>query len=165
DKVVDGESAMRKILGKNNSEKYFQEYFLSFKRFENVLINIKDFTNKVSTLEGFKKFFSTKEVQDNRDELINDFDISMDHLKFIMKDVNKLQNEKVNESLRDAEETFRALGNNLDLVAQSMNIAKHSYNVFPEIDQNKLSEPKIQDSRGSTHFPIVKKIYKDSEVA
>ncbi|RIB20159.1 kinase-like domain-containing protein [Gigaspora rosea] len=165
DKIVDGESTMRKILGKNNSENYFQEYFLRFKRFENVLINIRDFTNKVSTLEGFKKFFNTKEVQNNRNELIKDFEISMEHLKFIMDVVNKLQNEKVDESLRDAEESLKALGNKHDLVAQSANIAKNSYNVLPKIGQNELSEPKIQDSRGSTHFPIFKKIYKYSEVA
>ncbi|KAF0533310.1 kinase-like protein [Gigaspora margarita] len=165
DQVVDGESAIRKILGKNNSEYYFQEYFLRFKRFENVLTNIKDFTNKVSKLEGFRKFFSTAEVQINRKKLIEDFDTSMEGLKFIMTDVNKSQNEKIDESLRDAEETLRALGNELDLVVQSVNIAKHSSNILPIINQNELSEPEIQDSRGSKHFPIVKKFYKDSEVA
>ncbi|CAG8450018.1 10162_t:CDS:2 [Dentiscutata heterogama] len=160
DRVALGEFAMKRILEKNNSEYYFQKYFLSFKKFENVLINIKDFTNKVSKLEGFRKFFNATEVKKNYEKLIKDFDTSMNDLQFNIANVDESQNQKVDESLRGVEETLEKL-DKLDLVTQSVNIAKHSDNVTPQkIDPSELSEliiPNKQDHR-------VKKFYKGSEV-
>ncbi|KAF0531738.1 kinase-like protein [Gigaspora margarita] len=166
DRVAIGEFSMRRMLEKNDSEYYFQKYFISFKRFENVLINIKDFTNKVSKLDGFRKFLGASEVKKNYEKLIKEFDTSMNDLQFTIAVVNEGQNQKVDESLRGVEETLKTLGTKLDLVVQSVNIAKNSDDVpLPKIDQNELSEPIKRDYRGSENCPVIKKFYKGSEVA
>ncbi|KAF0531731.1 kinase-like protein [Gigaspora margarita] len=166
DRVAIGEFSMRRMLEKNDSEYYFQKYFISFKRFENVLINIKDFINKVSKLDGFRKFLGASEVKKNYEKLIKEFDTSINDLQFTIAVVNESQNQKVDESLRGVEETLKTLGTKLDLVVQSVNIAKNSDDVpLPKIDQNELYGPIKQDYRGSENRPVIKKFYKGSEVA
>ncbi|CAG8767753.1 2413_t:CDS:2, partial [Dentiscutata heterogama] len=100
DKVALGEFAMKRMLKKNNSDYYYKKYFTSFKRFENILINIKDFTNKASKLEGYRKFLGTIEVKKEYEKLIKDFDTSMNDLQFNMV----ITNEGVDESLKAVEE-------------------------------------------------------------
>ncbi|RIB26916.1 kinase-like domain-containing protein [Gigaspora rosea] len=166
DRVAVGEFAMRRMLEKNDSEYYFQKYFKSFKRFENILINIKDFTNKVSKLEGFRKFLGASEVKKNYEKLIKEFDTSINDLQFTIAVVNESQNQKVFDSIMGVEETLKTLGDKLDIVVQSVNIAKNSDSAsLPMIDQNELGEPIKLDYRGPDNCPVIKKFYKGSEVA
>ncbi|KAF0508966.1 kinase-like protein [Gigaspora margarita] len=50
-RVIIAECAMTQMLAFNQNENYFQKCYLSFKRFEIVLKNVKEFTIKVSRLE------------------------------------------------------------------------------------------------------------------
>ncbi|CAG8484627.1 12476_t:CDS:2 [Dentiscutata heterogama] len=51
---------MTQMLAFNQNENYFQKYYLSFKRFEIVLKNIKEFTTKISKqYEKCMKFFAS----------------------------------------------------------------------------------------------------------
>ncbi|KAF0366317.1 kinase-like protein [Gigaspora margarita] len=79
---------------------------------------------------------------------------------------NKSQNQEVDESLRNVEETFEKLGNRLDLVVQKVEITRHSdKGLLLQIKRNELNEPVKQDYHGSIHYPVTKKIYKGSYIA
>ncbi|KAF0366312.1 hypothetical protein F8M41_013645 [Gigaspora margarita] len=83
----------------------------------------------------------------------------MNELKFNMDINNESQNQEVDKSLRNAEETFEKLGNRLDLVVQKVEITRHSdKGLPPQIERNELNVPVKQDYHGSIHYPVTKKI-------
>ncbi|CAG8690275.1 10112_t:CDS:1, partial [Scutellospora calospora] len=104
DRVAVAEAAIRTMLERNHSEDFYQKYLLSLKRFENNLINIKEFTNKVSKLEGYRKYLNATEIKKTYEKLIKDYDTSMNDLQFTIAVVRENANQNVDTSLRNVDE-------------------------------------------------------------
>ncbi|CAG8687986.1 3529_t:CDS:2, partial [Dentiscutata heterogama] len=173
-RVAIAECAMNEMLDSNKNESYFQKCFLSFKRFEIVLKNIKDFTNKVSKIEGYRKFLNATEIKKKFDKLIQEYDICMKELQFTMaiasESQRRLEAQKVDNSLKNVEDTLKNVSNQLDVVVQGMNILRsqmdaQSNNIHvPRIPPDHLSDPFAfteRDIRGSESYPTVKKFYRN----
>ncbi|CAG8697030.1 7084_t:CDS:2 [Gigaspora margarita] len=173
-RVAIAECAMNEMLNSNKNESYFRKCFVSFKRFEIVLKNIKDFTNKVSKIEGYRKFLNAPEIKKKFDKLIQEYDICMKELHFTMaiasESQRNLEAQKVDNSLKNVEDTLKNVSNQLDVVVQGINILRsqmdgQSDNIHvPEVHSSHLSNPYViteKDIRGSETYPTVKKFYKN----
>ncbi|RIB00784.1 kinase-like domain-containing protein [Gigaspora rosea] len=177
ERVKAAEYALDKMMRrKEENEKYFckQDYFFAFKRFEINLKNIKDFTIKVSKLKGYRKFFSATNVKFQYENLTKEYDGCMNDLHFAIvlasKEEREAESRKVDQSLKDIEETLEKLegdienaankienkieklendiGSKMDMVVQEISIIKsqidkqHSNDItVPKIDAKELINP------------------------
>ncbi|CAG8785910.1 38134_t:CDS:2 [Gigaspora margarita] len=171
ERVKAAEYALDKMMRrKEENEKYFckQDYFFAFKRFEINLKNIKDFTIKVSKLKGHRKFFSATNVKFQYENLTKEYDGCMNDLHFAIvlasKEEREAEARKVDQSLKDIEETLEKLEGDIENAAN-----KIENKIENDIgnDAKELINPPFpgdNDIRGS-HRPLHKKFYKGFEVA
>ncbi|RIB09874.1 kinase-like domain-containing protein [Gigaspora rosea] len=141
-----------------------KSYYSAFKRFENILIKIKDFTKDVSKLKGFKSFLSAKE------KLIDEFENCMNDLNFAIGAYNAVNREKdsqkVDKALEDVNQLLSNLGDDANGIARDVGIIKAQFIKqsgevrVEKIKENDLENPKYHDVRGS----VVKKIYKSLRI-
>ncbi|CAG8484607.1 12475_t:CDS:2 [Dentiscutata heterogama] len=178
-RVTIAECAMTQMLAFNQNENYFQKCYLSFKRFEITLKNIKEFTTKVSKLEGYRKFFSASEIKKKFDKLTEEYDTSMKDLNFTMAIASEsqrmLEAERVDNSLKNIRETLseldcdvKGVNNKLDTIVQGLNILRirQPDNIHTQrVDPSQLYDPPIssicQKFRGSESYPIIRKFYQN----
>ncbi|CAG8725594.1 15727_t:CDS:2, partial [Dentiscutata heterogama] len=127
ERVKAAEYSLDKMMRrKEENEKYFckQDYFFAFKRFEINLKNIKDFTIKVSKLKGYRKFFSATNVKFQYDNLTKEYDACMKDLHFAITVVSKeerdAESRKVDQSLKDIEETLEKLEGDIENAANKI---------------------------------------------
>ncbi|KAF0458747.1 kinase-like protein [Gigaspora margarita] len=169
ERVKAAEYALDKMMRrKEENEKYFckQDYFFAFKRFEINLKNIKDFTIKVSKLKGYRKFFSATNVIFQYENLTKEYDGCMNDLHFAIvlasKEEREAEARKVDQSLKDIEETLEKLegdienaankienkieklendiGSKMDMVVQEISIIKSQ---IDKQQSNDINVPKI----------------------
>ncbi|KAF0519599.1 kinase-like protein [Gigaspora margarita] len=181
ERVKSAEYALDKMMRrKEENEKYFckQVYFFAFKRFEINLKNIKDFTTKVSKLKGYRKFFSATNVKFQYENLTKEYDGCMNDLHFavvvVSKEERETESRKVDQSLKDIEETLEKLegdienaankienkieqvGNNvgskMDMIVQEISIIKSQIDKQQSNDINDINVPKI-DAKELIHPP------------
>ncbi|CAG8716478.1 1296_t:CDS:2 [Gigaspora margarita] len=159
------------VRNMNDEEGDFRKksYYLAFKRFENILINIKDFTKDVSKLKGYKRFLNAKDVKIKYEKLVDEFENCMNDLNFAIGAYNAINREKdsqkVDKALEDVNQLLRNLGENVNEIARDVGIIKAQIiNQSSAVRAEKIKEndlenptfPKHNDVRGS----VVKKIYK-----
>ncbi|RIB26911.1 hypothetical protein C2G38_138405 [Gigaspora rosea] len=112
-RVIVAECAMTQVLAFNQNESYFQKCYLSFKRFEIILKNVKEFTTKVSKLEGYRRFFSATEIKKKFDKLTDEYDACMKDLNFTMAIAGEAQRrfeaERVDNSLKSINDILRVM--------------------------------------------------------
>ncbi|RIB15757.1 kinase-like domain-containing protein [Gigaspora rosea] len=160
-----------KSIGQNEDKFRQKDYYLAFKRFENIMINIKEYTEKVSKLKGYKVYLNARDVKNKYEKLTQEYDMCMNDLHFAINVANKAARDedsrKVDKSLKDIENT---LNNKLDPIAKSVEFMKsqmknQSTNFHADrIKSNELNDPiypKDDDVRGH----IFKRIYNLKEVA
>ncbi|CAG8824189.1 14954_t:CDS:2, partial [Gigaspora margarita] len=137
--------------------------------FEINLKNIKDFTTKVSKLKGYRKFFSATNVKCQYENLTKEYDGCINNLHFAIVVVSKEKREtelrKVDQSLKDIEETLEKLegdienaankienkieqvGNNIgskmDMIVQKISIIKSQIDKQQSNNINDINVPKI----------------------
>ncbi|CAG8844482.1 36222_t:CDS:2, partial [Gigaspora margarita] len=114
------ETMTRNIDG--NKDKFCQQgYYLAFKNFENILINVRDYTKKILKLKGYKKYLNATEVKNKYENLTKEYDRCMKELHFAIdmanKDARDEEGRKVEESLNDIEETLK----NVDMGVKDAN--------------------------------------------
>ncbi|KAF0541341.1 kinase-like protein [Gigaspora margarita] len=173
------EFAVEKLMRKRDKEKYLSQlkYFLSFKKFENLLKNIKEFTCKVSKLKGFRKYLNAMEVKKVYETLTREYYECMNELQFAIAIVSEIdrnmENQKVNKALQDVEDTLNKVdsevtnaNDKLDVLVQDISIIKSQIAEQPSkihvkrIDPSELSEPPAQ-SKKNFRGNVVKKFNKD----
>jgi hypothetical protein len=94
DRVDIAESVIKtlKRRKKNNEENFRKlEYYKSFLRFVDVLKSIKAFIGEVSTIQGYKRFFSANMIRKKFDSLISEFEVAIRELNFTMTVANEEQ--------------------------------------------------------------------------
>ncbi|CAG8644075.1 9154_t:CDS:2 [Gigaspora margarita] len=177
-RVRAAENAMESIMksiGQNEDKFRQRDYYLAFKRFENIMINVKEYTEKVSKLKGYKVYLNAREVKNKYEKLTQEYDMCMKDLHFAIAVANKAARDedsrKVDKSLKDIENTLNSkLDHKLDQIAKSVDFMKSQMNnqstnfhVY-KIKSSELNDPvypKDDDVRGH----IFKKIYNLKEVA
>ncbi|CAG8572792.1 10505_t:CDS:2 [Gigaspora margarita] len=170
---------MTQVLAFNQNESYFQKCYLSFKRFEIILKNVKEFTTKVSKLEGYRRFFNATEIKKKFDKLTEEYDACMKDLDFTMViasegqrrfEAEKVDNslKSINDTLIDLEGDVKDVHNKLDNIVQELAILRirQPDNIHTQrVDPSHLFDPPIgqmrQCSRGSELYPIHRKFYQN----
>lgn len=113
DRVDIAESVIKtlKRRKKNNEENFRKlEYYKSFLRFVDVLKSIKVFIIEVSTIQGYKRFFSANMIRKKFDSLIDEFEVAINELNFTMTVANEEQRIIDQKALeRDIEEMTRVI--------------------------------------------------------
>ncbi|KAF0400564.1 kinase-like protein [Gigaspora margarita] len=167
-RVTIAECAMTQMLAFNQNENYFQKCYLSFKKFEIVLKNVKEFTTKVSKLEGYRRFLNAKEIKNKFDKLILEYDACMNDLNFTMaiasEDQRTIEAKRVDSSLKNVKDTLTELDcgvkdvrNQLDTIVQGMNILRTR-------QPDNIHMQKIDPSRLNEHVCKVKQINRGSVI-
>ncbi|CAG8728880.1 12838_t:CDS:2, partial [Dentiscutata heterogama] len=173
-RVKSAEFAMESIMnsiGQNQDNFRQKTYYLAFKRFEIILINIKDYTEKISKLKGYKIYLNAREVKHKYERLTQEYDMCMKDLHFAIAVANKAARDedarKVDKALKDIENT---LNSKLDPIAKSVDFMKSQMNnqstsfVADRIVPNDLKDPNFptdDDIRGH----VFKRVYRLKEVA
>ncbi|CAG8771897.1 13661_t:CDS:2, partial [Ambispora leptoticha] len=117
-------------INDEKKKKEFREesYYLAFKRFSNILLQIKEYTKSVSKLKGYKKFFQAKDIKKNFEQLTSEFDKCLIDLHFALdvsnEEVRKEESEKVDKALKEVEETLNQIDDKLDGIAQGIDLMK-----------------------------------------
>ncbi|RIB19219.1 kinase-like domain-containing protein [Gigaspora rosea] len=139
--------ALQKMMRKDDSYIYEKEYSLSLKKFVKVLTEIKDFTDKVSKLEGVRKFIEAGKIKQQFYKLIQDYDICMKELQFAMAITNENEREeeakRIEKALKDLENLeygVEIANNKLDGLAEDISFIKNKMS-DAQAQKIKLSEP------------------------
>ncbi|RIB10212.1 kinase-like domain-containing protein [Gigaspora rosea] len=158
-----------------------KSYYNAFKRFETALIKIKDFTQNVSKLEGFKKFTNAKIIKAKYETLIDEFDKCMKDLHFSI-DIDAIINrendaQKVDKALNDAIQLLNNLGKDFkeikeivrDVGIMKAQINDQKNNQTNEIQVEKINENDLENPPSSKvgdvrENGVVRKIYKKFSV-
>ncbi|RIB05371.1 hypothetical protein C2G38_600161 [Gigaspora rosea] len=148
---------------------FLRKSYEAFKRFKNILINIKDFTKDVSKLKGYKRFLNAKDVKIKYEKLIDEFENCMNDLNFVIGAYNAINRErysqKIDKALDDVNQLLSNLGDNVNEIARYVGIIKFQiFNQSSQVRAEKIKESDLEnppyskpdDFRGS----VVKKIYK-----
>ncbi|CAG8631964.1 3718_t:CDS:2 [Dentiscutata heterogama] len=129
-----------------------KSYFLAFERFKNILTQIKEFTNSVSKLKGYKKFFQATDVKKKFEQLIDEFDKCRSDLHFaidVSNDIDrKEESERVDKALKEVDETLKQLDDKID------ESVKH---VGDKVDEVKVACKPI-DGQNESELAIIKKL-------
>ncbi|CAG8842682.1 16717_t:CDS:2 [Gigaspora margarita] len=118
DRVKTAEFALEQMmLRSEENEKYFyeKEYSLSLKKFVNVLKDIKNFAEKVSKIEGVRKFFKANKIKQTYEKLTEEFDTCMKELHFTIAIANENQRAKDAQKVDQAIEYVNLRFSNLKL--------------------------------------------------
>ncbi|CAG8838635.1 16154_t:CDS:1 [Gigaspora margarita] len=97
DRVKTAEFALEQMMLKSEENKeyfYENEYSLSLNKFVNVLKDIKNFVEKVSKIEGVRKFFEANRIKQTYEKLTQEFDTCMKELHFTIAIANENQRAK-----------------------------------------------------------------------
>ncbi|CAG8824051.1 9218_t:CDS:2, partial [Gigaspora margarita] len=166
------ETMMRNI--EDNEENIRKkEYYLAFQSFINVLQKVKDYTENVAKLKGYKKFLNANDVRTRYEKLTDEYNKCMNDLQFTLAIVHENQRnsdaKKVTKALTDVQAALtnlEGMKQQIDMIAQEISIIKsqkssdvHAHMINP----NELSEPlqiSKTDFRGSDQLPISRKFYK-----
>ncbi|CAG8553048.1 7086_t:CDS:2, partial [Dentiscutata heterogama] len=170
--IIDMNDNMKNIIQNN--------YYASFKSFKIILSNIREYIKNVSTLRGYKKYLSAKEVRNKFNNLINEYNNCIERLQFTqfaLKTVDEINGnsdvEKVDKDINEVEDTLQNItckdNRSIDAIVQEVSIiriqtAKQQGDVRAQrINSSELKDLLIplENHRGR----IVKKLYNDSEVA
>ncbi|CAG8642492.1 11135_t:CDS:2 [Gigaspora margarita] len=146
-----------------------RSYYIAFKRFEAILIKIRDFTKGVSKLKGFKRFTNAKEVKSKYEKLTNEFDDCMRDLHFAIDAYNAVNREKdakkVDKALKDVSQLLNNLGDDVKALAQDVSFIKdritnQANEVYADkIKENELDNPPFS-KQGDIRNSVIRKIYK-----
>ncbi|RIB15742.1 kinase-like domain-containing protein [Gigaspora rosea] len=157
-RVKAAQYAIEKIGNLGDEEE--KGYYLAFKRFENVLTNVKEFTKRVSKIKGYKRYFDANEVKSKYEKLTEEYDACMKDLHLAIDIANKNARDKesqiVNKSLEEIEETLKnfiqGTNYNFDLLNQKLDIVIQSQIAKPSnvksISPNELTDPPAQHKNG-----------------
>ncbi|CAG8849105.1 21313_t:CDS:2, partial [Gigaspora margarita] len=97
ERVKIAEFAMDKMMRRDECPFYEKEYYLSFRKYINALTEIKNFTEKVSKLEGLRKFFDVSEIKNKYEKLTQNYDTCMNELHFTIAITNKYDRKMENQ--------------------------------------------------------------------
>lgn len=110
-----------------NVEKFREKsYFESFMHFIEVLENIKDFVEEVSEIKGFKKFFVANVVNQQLNEIRDDFDNCYKSLQLaiVIDDVvnRENENEEIKSDLNQLKGFYEDIKNSFNITDQKLSI-------------------------------------------
>ncbi|RHZ75865.1 hypothetical protein Glove_209g131 [Diversispora epigaea] len=191
DRVDAAETAVktlkRRLSETENEKLHNQEYYKSFIRFVNIMKQIKNFIADVSNLNRYQKFIHSGSVKDGFDSLVKDFDVVMAELHFTMavsnEEQRKLDQSALESDIADMLKFLEKIGGGIIDQNQKINTVLHEVSIMKEkLDHSDSSDKNIKanqikstdlidpltskatDRRGK-NSRIIKKIYKNSEVA
>ncbi|CAG8640854.1 9037_t:CDS:2, partial [Dentiscutata heterogama] len=166
ERVEAAKYAIERMTRRNDNYCYEREYSLSLKRFVTVLTDIKEFTNKVSKLEGFRKFIEANKIKQQYDKLVHEYDACMKDLHFTVTIASENErsddSKKIDKALKNLEKLnygIEITNNKLDDIQSNITKSKSSGANAPRV---KLDDPPTGNySRGS----VIKKYHRGAEVA
>ncbi|CAG8565582.1 14116_t:CDS:2 [Acaulospora morrowiae] len=182
DRVVAAEFALKTLeIKKKFYEQNFRngEYYTALVHFVNVMKEISQFMNNLSTLSDFKKLTIDNLVEDRFKRLSSEFENVMNELKFSIPKFDEQEKFDQKGLKSDLEEMSNLLerveggARNINEILQEVLIIKEQ-SFFDkkikvtQIDLKELFDPlvgKLSDTRGDKQPPLVKKIFRGNEVA
>ncbi|PKY26681.1 kinase-like protein [Rhizophagus irregularis] len=186
DRVDIAESVIKtlKRQKKNNEENFRKlEYYKSFLRFVDVLKSIKAFIGEVSTIQGYKRFFSANMIRKKFDSLISEFEVAIRELNFTMTVANEEQRiidqkalerdiaemtrflEKIDGNIIDSTNTLNTVIQEVMIIKKQIETSKVEKFKVTNITPNELLDPLYCQSRGRKEPYICKKVYKGQDIA
>ncbi|KAF0452025.1 kinase-like protein [Gigaspora margarita] len=126
-KIAESEMNLMMLNMDNNMKNFIKSsYYLSFKRFNIIISNIKDYVKNISALRGYKKYINAKEVKSKFVKLINEYNKCIENLQFTHFTIKAVYIEKVEKDLKNVEETFQNItcsdNRNIDDTVQEISI-------------------------------------------
>ncbi|CAG8476139.1 7192_t:CDS:2 [Dentiscutata heterogama] len=171
-RVKNAESIIEEFM-RNDEEKFKRrEFVIVLKRLESVLIKIKEFSEKVSKLKGYKQFTDAKEVKSKYEQLTEEYDTCIRDLLlhsayYIANNDTKIEeSQKVDKDLEETEKvpTLKDFDDKLDvLLAQKIAKQPSDINV-KRIEPNELTDSLVPQKKNTLDNSI-KKFYGTIEVA
>ncbi|CAG8768052.1 935_t:CDS:2 [Gigaspora margarita] len=166
DRVKTAEFALEQMMLKSEENKeyfYENEYSLSLNKFVNVLKDIKNFVEKVSKIEGVRKFFEANRIKQTYEKLTQEFDTCMKELHFTIAIANKNQRakdaQKVDQAIEKLEKLNLGIDNKLSIIMSKMNIQPGD---VPNINENDWKKPSAGLHKKDS---VIRKYYNGIEVA
>ncbi|GBB98111.1 hypothetical protein RclHR1_03140010 [Rhizophagus clarus] len=151
-----------------------KSYFESFMHFIEVLENIKNFAEEVSEIKGFKKFFVANVVNQQLNNIRDDFDYCYKSLQLAFTIDGFVNRENENEEIisdlnqlkYDIKQNFHVTEQKLSIIAAKIEMLEKNSSVLnkskpPEIEQKHLIYPEVPIVRNS----VVLRKYKNLDVA
>ncbi|CAG8545691.1 10875_t:CDS:2 [Diversispora eburnea] len=189
---VDAADAAIRTLKRKKAENVInfckQEYYNSFIRFIYIMERIKKFMVEITNLHSYQKFVHSGSVKDRFDSLAKDFDVVMTELHFTIAVANdaqrKIDQSALESDISDMTKFLERIGdgivdrnqkiNTVFLEASLMNKKLgHPDSSERNIKANKIKSTdlidpltsKATDRRVKRNHQVIKKIYKNFEVA
>ncbi|CAG8607823.1 8448_t:CDS:2 [Acaulospora morrowiae] len=189
-RVKSAEFALQMTIRNIVDEESFRQksYQAALFHFENILINVKEFTKKVSKFKSFRKFSNAGEVKKNFEKLTLEYDACVKDLHFAIDIVSMFDKEeeyrKVDKALKDINETLKIfyaethdfkcdahytnhkvqdVDNKLDILQRRIELLykTQSDDELKKIDSSELTDPPYSSRN---NIRAIKKIYKTMEV-
>ncbi|RHZ82608.1 hypothetical protein Glove_108g9 [Diversispora epigaea] len=191
DRVNAAEANIKTLKRRNEYNKRFREKenYMTFLKFVTVLENIRDFIKNVSSLQGYKRIFTSTNIKEKFEKLINDFESSMNDLHFTLsinnEEQRKIDQEGLDDDIKNMQKFLEKIEGNILDQHNAINTVLHEVKILKdrlddpkgnpdknikanEIAANELENPphgKPDDIRGTKEPHVVKRIYKTNEVA
>ncbi|GBC01999.1 hypothetical protein RclHR1_04400022 [Rhizophagus clarus] len=161
-----------------NIEKFQEKsYFESFIHFIEVLEKVKNFVEEVSEIKGFKKFFVANVVNQQLNEIRDDFDHCYKSLQLAITIDDVVNRDKENEEIKsdlgqlkgfyeDIKQNFHMTDQKLSIIAAKIEMLEKNSSILdkskpPEIGPENLIEPEEPIDRNS----VILRKYRNLDVA
>ncbi|CAG8498368.1 11053_t:CDS:2 [Diversispora eburnea] len=188
-RVYAAEANIKTLKRRSNKRSTNKDNYKTFLRFITVLENIRDFIKNVSSLQGYKRIFTSTNIKEKFEKLISDFESSMNDLHFTLsinnEEQRKIDQEGLEDDIVNMQKFLEKIEGNILDQNNAINTVLHEVKILKdrlddpkgnpdrniranEINATELSDPphgKSDDIRGTKEPHVVKRIYKTNEVA